>query len=136
VRAAAAELRDPAGLLLAASTAVAVGILRRDALFAIAAALAVISVKSLAAAVLTRREMNTGRPAMLDVSRRELEVARYIGLGLSNKEIAARLGRSERTVDSHVQNIMGKLGFHSRVQIAVWVAEHGLLDDGQKSAPK
>ena len=55
---------------------------------------------------------------------RQLEVARYIGQGLSNKEIAARLTRSERTVEGHVEQICNKLGFNSRVQVAAWIVRH------------
>ena len=42
--------------------------------------------------------------------------------GLTNKEIGAQLFISERTVESHVRNIMNKLGFSSRAQIAGWIA--------------
>jgi DNA-binding NarL/FixJ family response regulator len=42
--------------------------------------------------------------------------------GLTNKEIGARLFISERTVESHVRNILNKLGFNSRAQIAGWLA--------------
>ena len=49
-------------------------------------------------------------------------MARLIADGLSNKEIATRLLISERTVTTHVQNILNKLGFDSRVQVASWVA--------------
>ncbi len=56
------------------------------------------------------------------LGKRQLEVARLVGEGMSNKQIAARLFLSERTVDSHVRTILNKLGFNSRAQIAGWVA--------------
>lgn len=52
---------------------------------------------------------------------RQAEVARLVADGLSNKQIGARLFLSERTVDSHVRNILDQLGFHSRAQIAGWI---------------
>lgn len=55
------------------------------------------------------------------LSRREADVARLVAEGLSNKQIGARLFISEHTVDSHVRNILGKLGFSSRAQIAAWI---------------
>jgi non-specific serine/threonine protein kinase len=57
---------------------------------------------------------------------REIEVARLIARGLSNREIATTLFVSERTAEGHVQNILDKLGFDSRAQIAAWAVEHGL----------
>ncbi|MEU1514929.1 LuxR C-terminal-related transcriptional regulator [Streptomyces sp. NPDC005811] len=51
---------------------------------------------------------------------REREVAELVAKGLSNKQIAATFGRSPRTVDNHVQNILAKLGFAGRSQIATW----------------
>ncbi|OLB95252.1 MAG: LuxR family transcriptional regulator [Actinobacteria bacterium 13_2_20CM_2_66_6] len=56
------------------------------------------------------------------LAKREVEVARLVADGLSNKQIGARLFISERTVDSHVRSILNKLGFNSRAQIAGWVA--------------
>ena len=53
---------------------------------------------------------------------RELDVARLIAEGLTNKQIGARLFISERTVESHVRSALNKLGFTSRAQIAGWVA--------------
>jgi len=56
------------------------------------------------------------------LTRREREVANLVAEGLTNREIATRLFISERTAESHVEQIRGKLGFHSRAQIAAWVA--------------
>jgi DNA-binding NarL/FixJ family response regulator len=56
------------------------------------------------------------------LGKRELEVARLVAEGLSNKRIAARLFISERTVATHVGNILNKLAFNSRAQIAGWMA--------------
>lgn len=55
---------------------------------------------------------------------REYEVAVLIGEGLSNREIAARLTVSRRTAETHVEHILGKLGFTSRSQVARWVTDH------------
>ncbi|MFC7358788.1 ATP-binding protein [Nocardioides astragali] len=54
---------------------------------------------------------------------RELEIAELIAEGLSNRQIATRFTLSVRTVETHVQHIMLKLGFRSRTQIASWLAQ-------------
>jgi DNA-binding NarL/FixJ family response regulator len=59
---------------------------------------------------------------------RELEVVRLIGTGNANKEIAVRLGISERTARTHVSNILSKLGLHSRTQAALWAVRERLVD--------
>jgi DNA-binding CsgD family transcriptional regulator len=56
------------------------------------------------------------------LAKREMEVARLVADGLSNKEIGARLFISEHTVDSHVRSILNKLACNSRAQIAAWMA--------------
>jgi DNA-binding NarL/FixJ family response regulator len=61
------------------------------------------------------------RPSPL--TRRETEIADLVAQGLSNKEIAAALVIAQRTAEGHVERILSKLGFHSRAQVAVWVAE-------------
>ncbi|MCC6179831.1 MAG: tetratricopeptide repeat protein [Chloroflexi bacterium] len=60
------------------------------------------------------------------LSAREREVADLLAHGLSNREIAARLVISERTVHAHVASILSKLGFRSRSQVAAWVVRQGL----------
>ena len=60
------------------------------------------------------------------LSAREREVAVLVASGAANREIAESLGLSERTVESHVQNILNKLGFHSRAQIAAWAVAEGV----------
>ena len=56
------------------------------------------------------------------LGKRELEVARLVAEGLSNKQIATRLFISDRTVATHIGNILNKLGFNSRAQVASWMA--------------
>jgi non-specific serine/threonine protein kinase len=58
---------------------------------------------------------------------REREVAALIARGFSNRQIAEELVIAERTVHAHVGNILGKLGFPSRAQVAAWAVEQGLL---------
>jgi DNA-binding CsgD family transcriptional regulator len=57
---------------------------------------------------------------------REREVASLIARGLSNREIAEELVLGERTIETHVGNVLGKLSFSSRAQIAAWAVESGL----------
>jgi predicted ATPase/DNA-binding CsgD family transcriptional regulator len=55
---------------------------------------------------------------------RELEIARLIARGLSNRAIAAELVIAPATAARHVANIFTKLGFSSRAQVAAWIAKH------------
>jgi DNA-binding CsgD family transcriptional regulator/Tfp pilus assembly protein PilF len=66
------------------------------------------------------------RQAFGGLTAREREVARLVAQGKTSREIADLLVLSERTAEGHVSNILGKLGFTSRAQIAAWVVERGL----------
>ncbi|HJY95717.1 MAG TPA: response regulator transcription factor, partial [Streptosporangiaceae bacterium] len=60
------------------------------------------------------------------LTRREAEVAALAARGLTNRDIAAQLFLSVRTVEVHVDHILTKLGFHTRTQLAAWALEVGL----------
>jgi DNA-binding CsgD family transcriptional regulator/tetratricopeptide (TPR) repeat protein len=59
---------------------------------------------------------------------REREVAARVAQGKTNRAIAEELVLSERTVEKHIENIMAKLGFESRAQIAAWAVEKKLTE--------
>lgn len=63
------------------------------------------------------------------LTRRERQVAALVAEGKSNKEIAAELFITVRTTKTHITNILTKLDFTSRTQIATWAVEKGLLDE-------
>jgi len=64
--------------------------------------------------------------AYAKLTRREEDVVRLLAEGLRNREIAARLVLSPRTVETHVQNILNKTGFVPRAQVAAWHSRHDL----------
>jgi DNA-binding CsgD family transcriptional regulator len=66
---------------------------------------------------------------------REREVALLVARGLTNREIAAALVITERTAETHVEHILGKLGFRARAQIATWVGGRGLLAAAESGGP-
>ncbi len=61
---------------------------------------------------------------------REWEVARSVGEGLTNKQIARRLGVSDKTIEAHLAKIFSKLGVGSRVAVASLVARGMRSEDG------
>ena len=62
---------------------------------------------------------------------REREVARLIAQGASNRQIAEALVIGERTAETHVSNMLAKLGLTTRVQLAAWAVARGLAVDAQ-----
>lgn len=61
------------------------------------------------------------------LTEREIEVLRLLAQGMSNKEIAAALVIGEKTVKTHVSNILSKLGVVSRTQAALYATRIGLV---------
>lgn len=87
----------------------------------------------LAGLVLGAFRERAGQPAASGpretLSSREIEILRHVATGMSYRQIAAELSLSHRTVQNHVQNILGKLHMNNRVQLTRYAAEHGLDDD-------
>jgi PAS domain S-box-containing protein len=67
------------------------------------------------------------RLTLLELTRREREVLTLLASGLNSKVIAARLNISPRTVDNHVNNILGKLDVHSRLEAVTYSIKNGLV---------
>ncbi|WP_422734923.1 response regulator [Micromonospora sp. WMMD558] len=68
---------------------------------------------------------SAGTPRLTE---RETEVLRLVAKGMSYKQIAERLAISHRTVQNHVQNTLGKLHLHNRVELTRYAIERGLDD--------
>jgi DNA-binding NarL/FixJ family response regulator len=77
-------------------------------------------------------EADSGVPRL---SERETEILRMVATGLSYKQIAGRLVLSHRTVQNHVQNTLGKLQLHNRVELVRYAIEHGLAGEFGAGGP-
>jgi DNA-binding NarL/FixJ family response regulator len=75
---------------------------------------------------LAAQDVRSDGPRLTD---RETEVLRLVAKGLSYKQIADRLVLSHRTVQNHVQNTLGKLRLHNRVELVRYAIERGLDAD-------
>ena len=73
----------------------------------------------------TKPHAMPARNAMSVLTRREREVAALIAAGRTNRSIANELFIAQSTVERHVANMLNKLGFHSRTQIAAWTVTNG-----------
>ncbi|MEW5789508.1 MAG: response regulator transcription factor [Pseudomonadota bacterium] len=74
--------------------------------------------------VVQKLTRSAGEDPLAKLSGRELEIAEYVAQGYSNKVIGGKLNLSDNTVRNHLANIMQKLGFHNRVQVATLVLQH------------
>jgi NarL family two-component system response regulator LiaR len=63
-----------------------------------------------------------------DLTEREREVVRLVAQGRSNSEIARTLFISDKTVKTHISNILSKLGLQDRTQLAIYAIKNGLVD--------
>lgn len=68
------------------------------------------------------------RRPLKDLTARERDVLALLALGMPNKQIARKLGISEKTVKTHVTNIFSRIGVHDRVQAALWAERHGVVE--------
>ena len=62
-----------------------------------------------------------------ELTQRELEIVGYIARGKSNKDIAAKLYISEKTVKNHISNILRKMGLTDRTQVAIYAYQKGFV---------
>lgn len=81
------------------------------------------------AAAQARPAADKARADPIGLTDRELEVVQLIAAGLNNRSIAERLVVSEKTVKTHVGNILNKLDLDDRTQIAIYALRHGLGPD-------
>ena len=59
----------------------------------------------------------------VELTHTEKKVVHYVAKGMANKEIAEQMDVSQRTVESHVSNMLGKTGLHNRTELARWAIE-------------
>lgn len=71
------------------------------------------------------------RPDKSPLTPRERQILAHVARGLANKQIAARLGISEKTVKTHLGSAFQRLGVSDRTQAALWAERNGLLKDPQ-----
>jgi DNA-binding NarL/FixJ family response regulator len=87
------------------------------------------------AAVRLMREVQAPAPAATGkgeaLTERETDVLKLVAKGQANKEIAAELGIGEKTVKTHVSNLLAKLGVQSRTQAALYAANAGLVSPAE-----
>lgn len=65
-------------------------------------------------------------PFDVELTPTEIKVVQFVARGMANREIAEELKVSQRTVESHVSNMLGKTGLHNRTELARWAIERRL----------
>ncbi len=85
-------------------------------------------ITSLASAVSRQSTAVGGDLRSWSLTPRESEMLRYVGRGLTNKEIATLARISVRTVDAHLRHLMDKLGLHDRVSLARFAIREGFVE--------
>ena len=63
-------------------------------------------------------------PFDVHLTQTELKVVQFVARGLANRDIAQELNVSQRTVESHVSNMLGKTGLNNRTELARWAIEN------------
>jgi DNA-binding NarL/FixJ family response regulator len=63
-------------------------------------------------------------PFDVELTPTELRVVQFVARGMANREIAEELNVSQRTIESHVSNMLGKTGLHNRTELARWAIEN------------
>jgi DNA-binding NarL/FixJ family response regulator len=156
-------LRDPFGLVLAATAAVTLIAFQEGPLVAIVAAISVLAVRAAAAPILVRLTprpaapagppptltIPPGQPWYHPLTPREKEVALFVTEGLTTSRIAEQMVSertvdghvTEKTVETHIQNIFNKLSkelgreINKRTQISAWVTERRPRDPAGRPLP-
>lgn len=65
-------------------------------------------------------------PFDVELTPTELKVVQFVARGMANREIAEELNVSQRTIESHVSNMLGKTGLHNRTELARWAIENSM----------
>jgi DNA-binding NarL/FixJ family response regulator len=78
---------------------------------------------------------STRKPIDQELTAREVEVLLLVRDGLANKQIARRLGISERTVKAHLTNIFQRIGVRDRTSAALWAQRNVLTEDDSDQPP-
>lgn len=81
-----------------------------------------------------RREQDQAFRSIARLTRREKEVLALLADGADNEGIAEALVISPQTARTHIQNILGKLGVHSRLEAAAFVVQNGILRELEVTA--